>query len=437
MRYDIAMTNRLFLAFLAAILLLGQFGCGSSPLSVDVRSLGATGDGKTKDTLAFQAALDKCCAAGGGSVYVPPGTYVIGSIVLPSNTTLSLEKDANLQGSPDLNDYPVISVRWEGRWIPGHRALISADGAHDIAVIGPGHIAADPKLAGRAMPRRPTLIEPINCTDIRLQGFSTHHSTMWSIHPTYCQNVTARNLTIRSSGGNGDGIDVDSCRNVRIESCDIDTGDDCIALKSGRGLEGYHIARPTEDVLISHCTLGDSIFACIGIGSEDSGGIRNIRIEHCTFTHANTDAIYIKSRVGRGADMENISGDDLDVTAKGFLRINLLNSGIAGADPVPGDAGIPTGRNYSFTNVKVNVGTLVEATSISPARPLDGLTIANVNGVCTRGIELANITGAHLSDIRVAGYSRSLLATFNVTGTGLEGAAAYKPKPTTNPAPQL
>lgn len=134
------------------------------------------------------------------------------------------------------------------------------------------------------MPTRAVLIETVNCRDVRLEDFSTEQADMWSIHLVYCENVVARRLTIRSTGG--DGIDVDSCRHVVIDQCDIDTGDDAIAIKSGRGMEGYQLAKPTEDVLISNCTLGDSRFAAIGIGSETSGGIRNVRIEHVTVTHA-------------------------------------------------------------------------------------------------------------------------------------------------------
>jgi len=95
---------------------------------------------------------------------------------------------------------------------------------------------------------------------------------MWSLHATYCENVVIKNLTIRSTGGNGDGIDIDSCRYVRIEGCDISTGDDCISIKSGRGYEAYKLLKTSEDVVISNCTMADSIFACIGIGSETSGG---------------------------------------------------------------------------------------------------------------------------------------------------------------------
>ena len=413
--------------YLTAILfvLLGQAGCaGLSRAPLNVRAFDAAGDGKTKDTAAFQKAIDACAAAGGGEVVVPAGDYLVGSIELKSRTTLRLEKDANLLGSPDLTDYPVIKVRWEGRWIDGHRALVSATKADQIAVVGPGHIAGHPVLGGRQMPRRPAVIEPIDCRDVRLEGFSASQQRMWTIHPTYCENVVVRNLTIRGVGGNSDGVDVDSCKHVRIEGCDIETGDDCIALKSGRGMEGYRLARATEDVLIRDCALSDNIFACIGIGSETSGGIRGVRIEHCRFKQAKTYAIYIKSRPGRGAFIEDISGHDLDVTTApgGFLRVNLLTSGIQDPEPVPGNEGIPSARNFKFADVKVNCGTLVDAVSISPVKPVNGFSIASFTGTCKKGIALANIVSAELRDIHVTGYEGPFLTQTNVQGIGLEEA---------------
>ena len=390
----------------------------------NVHDFGATGDGKTKDTAAFQKALETCGAAGGGTVIIPAGNYLIGSIELKSRTTLTLESGAHLLGSPDLADYPVIKVRWEGKWIDGHRALIFAHDADHIAIVGAGKISGNPALGGREMPRRPVIIEPINCTNVQFKGFITEHHSMWSIHPTCCEEVTAENLTIRSTGGNGDGIDVDSCRHVRIENCDIATGDDCIALKSGRGMEGYRIARPTEDVLISRCTLADSIFACIGIGSETSGGIRNVRIEDCKFTRARTYAIYIKSRPGRGAYIENISATNLDVATApgGFLRINLLNSGIQDPEPVPGDAGIPVAKNYRFSDVKVNCGTLVDAASISPVKPVDGFSLVNITGTCRKAVALANMTHVELRHIQVTGYAGPFLTQTNVQDIAWEDA---------------
>jgi polygalacturonase len=420
--------------FPVVLLFLVSIVRGADPPAFNVRDLGATGDGKTKDTAAFQKALDQCAAAG-GRVDVPKGTYLIGSIELHSNTTLHFEDGAVLLGSPDLQEYPIIKIRWEGEWVDGHRGLIYASKAHDIAIEGPGKIQADEKLTGRTMPRRPVLIEPIECDNIRLDGFSTQHKTMWSIHPTLCTNFGAVNLTIRSSGGNGDGIDVDSCQHVKIDHCDIDTGDDCISLKSGRGLAAFRAAQATSDVLISHCKMGDSNFACIGIGSEDSGGIRDVRIEHCTFTHAKTDAIYIKSNTGRGANITNIMADDLDVTTTGFLRINLLDSGIRGNDPVPMPDGIPYAAGFSFTNVRVACKTLVDASKIAKEKPLTGLVLSNISGTAERGMTLVNITGANFSKLSITGLTgkRPLLEVANVMGTGLDGAIPYK-EPATRPA---
>jgi polygalacturonase len=396
------------------IVLAGCQNLSRSP--VNVRAFGAAGDGITKDTAAFQKALDTCGTRGGGEVVVPAGNYLIGSIELKSHTVLRFETNAVLVGSSNLDDYPIISGRWEGRWVNAHRALVSANKAEHIAIIGPGKLAGSDVLGGRQMPRRPCVIEPIDCRDVRLEGFTASQRLMWTIHPTYCENVVARNLTIRSVGGNSDGIDVDSCKHVLIESCDISSGDDCIALKSGRGMEGYRAARPTEDVTIRNCTFADNIFACIGIGSETSGGIRGVTIEHCRFTQAKTYAIYIKSRPGRGAFIEDISARDLEVNTApgGFLRINLLNSGIQDPEPVLGDEGIPRAKNFHFTDVQVNCGTLVNASSISPLKPLEGLSLVNVTGNCTNAVSLANIIHAELRNVQVTGYTGEVLTQTNV-----------------------
>jgi polygalacturonase len=422
---------RFVVAFIALCVASGaKRSFAQTTMPSNVRAVGAIGDGKTKDTAAFQNALDQCAKSGGGEVLVPAGDYLIGSIELKSNTTLRLEKGATLLGSPDLADYPIIKARWEGQWVDAHRGLIFAAGATNIAVVGPGKIVGSPKLGGREMPRRPCVIEPINCSDILLEDFSTEQQRMWTIHPTLCQNILAHSLTIRSQTGNGDGIDLDSCRNVRVENCDIDTGDDCIALKSGRGLDAYREAKPTENVLITRCKLGDRIFACIGIGSETSGGVRNVRIEHCKFTHANTYSIYIKSHIGRGAFIENISANDLNVESatKGFLRFNLISSGRTDTNPVPGNEGVPLGSSFHFSDVKVaNCGSLVDGYEISPIKPLDGLTISNLSGNSEKGIVLVNMINVALSRINVKIAHGTLLSIADVAGVGLEGAVLYHP----------
>jgi polygalacturonase len=394
-------------------------GRGAHPSArFDVRSLGATGDGATKDTAAFQKALDSCAAAGGGTVVVPEGTYLIGSVTLGSHTTLRLEKGARLLGSRDANDYPLIQVRWEGRLREGHRGLIFATNATQIAIVGEGSIEGNAALGPLRNPRGPCLIEPVECKGVLLEGFSTKFVRLWSIHVSFCDGVVARNLTIRSTASNGDGIDVDSSKHVRIEHCDIDTGDDAIALKSGRGSEGVRIGRPTEDVVITNCTLG-SAFAGLAVGTELSGGIRRIRVEDCVFTHG-ANSIYIKSRPDRAGYVEDITGKNLDCRATTFLVIDLLTKGIVDEEPVTGLAGLTAARGIAFSNIKVAVTTLLDEHSVSAQKPLDGLSISNVTGTCRRAITLANITDVVLRDIHVTGYTGAFLTRTNATGPGLD-----------------
>lgn len=401
-------------------------------VSLNVRDFGAKADGTTKDTAAIQRALDRCAVLGGGEVLVPAGNYLTGALALRAKTTLRLDQDAVLEGSGDFADYPVTQVRWEGKWIEGHTALLYAIDAANIGVTG-GKIVGNAALGGRPNAqnplRHPALMEFIRCSGVRLEGFSTSYDHMWSVHPTDCEDVTIRGLTIRSTGGNGDGIDIDSCRRVWIDGCDIATGDDCISLKSGRGEEGFTLGHATEEVRITHCTFADSIYACIGIGSETSGGIRGVRIEHCKFTHAKTYAIYIKTKVGRGAFIEDIAATDLDVSGMlgGFLRLNLLNSGLQDPQPVPGLEGIPATANFRFSNVRVSAcAALVDGVEISPDKPLRGLVLENISGTCAKGISLANVRRVEIRNVSVTGYAGPLIGTHNVAGKGLKRAVTIE-----------
>jgi hypothetical protein len=404
-------------------------------LNVREAPFSAKGDGTTKDTAAIQAALDRCGVLGGGEVLVPAGNYLVGSLQLRSKTTLRFAEGAVLLGSPEMSEYAVTQVRWEGMWIGGHVALVYAIDAHDVSVVGPGKILGNEALGGRptqAAPlRHPALVEFIRCDNVYLSGFSTHYARMWNVHPSNCTNVRIEGLTIRSTTGNGDGIDVDSCRHVHISKCDIATGDDCISLKSGRGLEGHTLKQVTEDVTIEDCTFSDNIFACIGIGSETSGGIRKVRIRNCKFTGAKTFALYIKSRPGRGAFIEDIVAENLDVTGTyggGLLRFNLLASGLVGEDPVPGRDGIPQGGGFVFRNIRVeDVPVLVDGAGVPAEKPLQGLVLENISGTCKKGITLENARGVVIRNVHVTGFEGPLLSTLNVTGVGLARAAKAEP----------
>jgi polygalacturonase len=405
-------------------------------LVINVRDLGAIGDGTTMDSEAIRLAIERCAVLGGGEVLFPAGDYLTAAVVLRSNVTLRLEKDATLHGSPNMADYPLSIVHWEGRWIKGYIGFISAMDAENIAIVGSGRIIASAAIKGRvehpSNRRLPALLEFTNCKNVLVQDVYTEQTGMWSIHPTFCTNITFKNVTVKSGA---DGIDADSCRHVIIDGCDFDTADDCISLKSGRGQEaavqiGINPRITCEDVLITNCSFVDRGFACIGIGSEISGGIRNARIEKCKFNGARSHAIFIKSRVGRGAFIEDISVTDCDVSGmrQGFLSITNTNTGKADEFDVPGVAGISLFRNFRFSNIRVtDAPHLVEATQIHPLKPLDGLTLTNITGTCQKGMTFVNVKNLHLSGIKVTGFEGPLLATRNVTGTGLTGAVPYEP----------
>lgn len=388
----------------------------------DVRAYGATGDGKTKDTAAFQKALDACRAAGGGTVSVADGFYLIGSIVIGENTTLQLDGRANLIGSSDLADYPLVQVRWEGEFTEGHRALISADKAGHVGISGRGSIFGPPiSLSHLRDPRGPALIEFSECSDVTLDGFATQYQQLWSIHLVLCKNIVARNLIIRTLNFNGDGLDIDSCSDVLIERCNVDTGDDAVVLKSGRGAAAEKLARPTENVVIRDSTLVSSIYAGLAIGTELSGGIRNVRVENCVIS-GRQNAIFLKSRDGRGGYIDNVTGENLVVqNSPTFIGINLLNKGIQASDPVAGDTNQWTRMsNIRFSHIQVrNVADLVMAQNVPVVRPLDGLTLTDIQGTCGRGLTLANMTNVVLARINVTGYRGALLTSTNVHGVGL------------------
>jgi len=415
---QVAIATKLCLVFLSVFLISTIFCNGALTRIYNVRDFGAVGDGTNKDTVAFQKALDACAISGGGEVLVPSGKYLIGSVQLGTCTILRLATNSVITGSSDTNDYPMLDIRWEGRWQPGRRALIYAANVDHTGIVGPGRIEGNPAVAAPQNPRGSVVLEPISCNDVHWEGFSVTQGGNWATHPTYCTEVLIKNVSIN---GMRDGIDVDSCKNVRIEKCDINTGDDCISLKSGRGLNGARLGKATENVLITRCTMNGRRFACVGIGSETSGGVRDVNITHCKMT-SRTFSVYIKTRIGRAGAIENIFGDDLTVLGGGFLKVNLVSAGNLNTaeDPVEGLAGYPLGKNYRFSNITVtNCTRLVDAKDISPLKPLDGLLLSNITGTCTNGISLANISGAKLRNIHVSGYTGTFLTQTNVQGSGL------------------
>ncbi|HUB66083.1 MAG TPA: glycoside hydrolase family 28 protein, partial [Candidatus Methylacidiphilales bacterium] len=392
-----------------------------APKQFNVRDFGATGDGKTNNTSFLQKALDACAAAGGGEVVVPAGNYLTGSLVLHSHVTLNIEQNAVLQGSGDTADYPLGTARWEGIESPAYRALISADHAEDIAIIGAGTIAGDQQIGHLRHPRAPTLIEPVECKNVRVDGLTLTGSRIWTLHPTYCQNVVISNVTFNTTEANSDNIDPDSCRGVKIDHCTFSCGDDDIAIKSGKGMEGAKIARPCEDIEITNCTFLKG-YSSIAFGSELSGGIQKVHIAHCVFKKGRA-ALYLKSRPGRGGYATDITAEDLE-TAEPLLEIQTTYTSNPDKQGIPGDNGITSFARIQISNVKSTSGRLVTVDA-TEKKPIDGLTLSDVTGSCADGFILKNIKNIELKNINLTGLHGPLLYTLNVQGDGLNGSVPY------------
>jgi polygalacturonase len=401
-------------------------GADSAKPSIDVRQAGATGDGTTNDTAALQKAIDMAAAGGGGVVTVPAGTYMTGSIELKAHVTLDLAQGAVIHGTGDATDYPIVHARWEGLDHECHQALIFAKDADDIAITGSGSIIGSGKVGKLRGPRGATLFEPTNCNGVHISGVTVSNDGVWTLHPTYCQNVTVSNVTIASVGGNSDGFDPDSCEHVSVDHCSFSAGDDDISIKSGKGQEGVKVGKPSEDITITDCKFIKG-HAGVAIGSELSGGVSNVKVSNCTFDGVK-EALYIKTCPGRAGYVRGFTADHIIVNVP---LLTLLTTYHANPDAqgVPGDAGLTTVGGIDISDVQANAKELVKVEA-TPERPLDGLTLSNITGTCERGFIILNAKNVMLKGIQLNGMKKGVLFVQNVQGTGLDGATPYTPSVT-------
>lgn len=302
---------------------------------VSIRAYGAKGDGKTLDTAAFQAAIDKAAQIR-GKVIVEPGEYLLGSVFLKSNIELHLQAGARLLGSKDIRQYPLVFSRVAGIEMEWPAALLNVFHAKNVRITGMGEIDGQGeywwnkywgkdgcgglrKLYDSQNLRwiadyeiqRPRLLLVFESEQIELQDFTARRSGFWTIQVTYSCNVHIRGLIIKDNlGPSTDGIDIDSSAGVLIEKCIISCNDDDIAIKSGRDADGQRVNRICEDVEVRNCRILSG--AGITLGSEVAGGICNIRIHDNVFI--NTDCGFrIKSSRPRGGEIKNISVENLSM----------------------------------------------------------------------------------------------------------------------------
>lgn len=359
----------------------------------DVRDYGAIGDGATLDTKAIQSAIDACVQSGGGKVYLHSGTFLSGTIYLKSNITLYIEAGAVLLGSTDLKDYPVTVPEYRS-YTDNYtdKSLIYAEKAENISIAGRGVIdgqGGSPSFKfGRPSrehyKKRPFIIRIIECKNVSIRDVTIQNSPMWVQHYLACENVLIDGITVRSVvNQNNDGIDIDSCVNVRISNCNIISGDDAIVLKSTSD-------RPCKNITITNCVLSSRCNA-LKMGTESNGGFQNITISNCTLYDTRLAGIALELVDGGVFDKVIVSNITMD-NVKGGIFIRLGNrarpftakgpGGSAGTFTVEEGSVMPgmgSMSNIIISNVQAT-GIGVVGCSITglPNFPIENVTLENI-----------------------------------------------------------
>ena len=309
---------------------------------------GAVGDGTTDNTQAFKDVIAACFQAGGGKIVVSGGNFLTGPIHLQSNINLHIEQDATISFYTDPSRFlPAVFTRWEGMEMMGYSPLIYAIQKQNVAITGrgtldgkanrsewwpwkgnsewgvegfpsqaPGRQELMEKVEAGVPPEqrhfsegyyfRPPFIQPYLCQNVLIEDIKIVNAPFWLLHPTLCENVTVRGVRLESLGPNSDGCDPESCKNVVIENCYFDTGDDCIAIKSGRNADGRRVNVPTENVVIRNCKMRAGHGGVV-IGSEISGGVRNVFAENNEMSSPDLERGFrVKTNSIRGGLIERI-----------------------------------------------------------------------------------------------------------------------------------
>jgi unsaturated rhamnogalacturonyl hydrolase len=420
-----------------------------------ITDFGATqaGDSSAAIRQAIAAAHD----AGGGRVVVPAGAWKTGAIHLKSNVNLHVSKGATLNFSTNPADYPIVRTRWEGVELMNYSALIYAFEQENIAVTGEGTLdggstlndwwswnrkgerpqkqkaardrlvalaetdtPVEERMFGDGHFLRPNFIQPYHCKNVLIEGVTILRSPMWVIHPVFSQNVTVRGVTVNSHGGNNDGCNPESSSDVLIENCVFDTGDDCIAIKSGRNGDGRRVPVPSENIIVRNCVMKDGHGGVV-LGSECSAGIRNVFVENCEMDSPDLDrALRFKNNAVRGGVLENVFMRNVRIgqVAEAVLTIDLLyEEGARGAFK-------PIVRNVHMENI-----TSSASPRVMYIRGFEGAVIDN--------IRISNSTFNDVTHTEVVQHAGSIMlnnVSINPKGNvrGRNSVPAPVPAPATN-----
>lgn len=405
--------------FLTALLIFGfNVSLGGPARTMpffNVTEYGAVGDGVTLCTQAIQKTVDACHATGGGTVYLPAGRYLSGAIFLKSNVTLHVGEGATLLASTNFEDFPPIKPGWRIRSDDTQRSsLITGLDLENIAVIGRGTLNGQGKPWWDALRKdndrkdgqqkiltygRPRVINLYRCRNVLIEGVTIIDSPSWTVHPVGCDNLIVYGLSIINpeSGPNTDGVNPESCRNVRIADCFIDTGDDCITLKSGEDEEGRLKARPTENVTITNCVMYKGHGAVV-IGSEMSGGVRNVVASNIVCVGTDR-AVRIKSTRGRGGVVENIRFSNFVV--ENVAEPIYITTFYTKTQPEPVSERTPIFRDIAISHFTIKSCPCTAKIFGLPEMPIQRLQISDVTASTRVGFRCDSVAGLELQNVQV------------------------------------
>jgi len=402
---------------------------------------GAVGDGHTDCSAAIAAAIAACHRAGGGRVVVPAGVYVSGPIHLLSNVNLYLDAAAEVSFVTDPERYlPPVFTRWEGMELMNYSPLVYARGQKNIAVTGAGvlngnadnatwwpwkgphpeqhwdnvpgedqaparrrleeqaeaGVEVKDRVYGAGSWLRPPLLQFYDCRRVLVEDVTLRDSPFWLMNPVLCQDVVIRGVRCNSHGPNSDGCDPESCDRVLIENCEFDTGDDCIAIKSGRNADGRRLAVPSSNIVIADCRMRAGHGGVV-IGSEISGGVNNVFAERCQMSSPDLErALRIKTNSVRGGVIERIRYRDITVgDVRDVLVINFFyeEGDVGQFDPIVRDVEVRglqvanAGRVFQVRGFERDPVRDLRLVDVDVARAGEVGIIENV-----RGLQLASVT---------------------------------------------
>lgn len=377
----------------------------------------------------IQDAVDYCASRGGGRVTVPPGHWRSGPIHLASNVELHVASGATIEFSPDPSDYlPVVFTRWEGTECYNYSPLIYARDCHDVALTGSGTLTGNGMewwdwkqaqktgsnrlydMAGAGTPveqrifgteedaLRPSFVQFVNCRNALVEGVTLQEGPMWTIHPVYCEDVIVRGVHIDSTGPNTDGCNPDSCRNVLIEGCWFNTGDDCIGVDAGLNEDGWRVNRPCENVEISHCTMVGG-HGGISIGSMVSGGVRNVYAHDCSLA-AVERGIRVKSMRGRGGFVQDVLFENLTIKAVRYEAVSF-SMFYPSSTVEPKNAAPSIVRRIMLRHVTGSgAATALEFRGL-PEEPLRDITLDSVYLTAGESIRSGDVVGLTMRDVQL------------------------------------